>query len=99
MKKEHNKHFIPNDEIQLFYNDDEDYYYNSTSFDDQIDFIVGTLQNNGCKQKVEEIEDFLYDYGDKTLYEWYRDLQDPEIANFTYNYIEELLNHKFSPQK
>jgi hypothetical protein len=60
---------------------------------------VGTLQNNGCKQKVEEIEDFLYDYGDRTLYEWYRDLQDPKIANFTYNYIEELLNHKFYTSK
>jgi hypothetical protein len=99
MDKESNSNYKYDDENEVFNDSDDENNSNySTSFEDQYDFIVDTLQNYGCKQQIDEIEDFLNDYGDKTLFKWYRDLQDSSIADLTCKYIEQLLSNKFQTQ-
>jgi len=83
------------DEEEAYYEEDENYDgYNN--YDDLLDFIIDNLQRYGCNHCIDEIEEFLTNFGDITLAEWSRDLMDPSISDFTCNYIIELMNQKYS---
>ena len=83
------------DEEEAYYEEDENYDgYNN--YDDLLDFIIDNLQRYGCNHCIDEIEEFLTNFGDITLAEWSRDLMDPSISDFTCNYIIKLMNQKYS---
>jgi len=83
------------DEEEAYYEDDKN-YDGSSSYDDLLDFIIDNLQRYGCDHCIDEIEEFLTNFGDITLAEWSRDLMDSNISDFTCNYIIELMNQKYS---
>jgi hypothetical protein len=80
-------------EEDFYYDDDEN--YDSSSYDNLLDFIIDNLQKYGCHYSIDEIKEFLTDFGDLTLAEWSRDLMDSNISEFTCNYINELMNQKY----
>jgi hypothetical protein len=82
------------DEEESYYNDDEN-YDGSSSHDDLLDFILENLQRYGCDHHIDEVEEFLTNFGDLTLAEWSNDLMDPSISEFTCNYIINLINQKY----
>ena len=89
-----NDYYNYEDENYSLYDDNEDYDF--THHDELLDYIIDNLQRYGCKYHIDQIEDFLTNFGDLTLAEWSRDLMDPSISQFTCSYITELINQKYS---
>jgi hypothetical protein len=93
METRDNDYYNYEDEDYSLYDDNEDYDF--THHDVLLDHVIDKLQRYGCKYHIDQIEDFLTNYGDITLAEWSRDLMDPSISDFTCNYILQLLHQKY----